>query len=77
VADARRRALVELLWRAPFVLASAVMVGAGVAHALGRPAVPAMAALVALALASVGCVAGLITLRARPLPADPTPKDPS
>jgi len=64
----RRRplaALADRLWRIPFVLASVIMLAAGIAQSLGRTEVPRLASLAALAVVAVGTPLGLLALRAR------------
>jgi len=65
----RRRPLASLadrLWKAPFVLASVIMLAAGIAQSLGRTEMPRLASLAALAVVAVGTPLGLLALRAHP-----------
>lgn len=59
---AASRRLLDLAWKAPFVLAATLMVGAGAAQSAGRTGVPPLAAIAALALASAGVVLGVLAL---------------
>jgi hypothetical protein len=70
VARHRRRpdlpALAERLWRRPLVLAVAIFVACGPAHALGHTDLVFMAVLVALVLAGCAVPLGLVALRHEP-----------
>jgi hypothetical protein len=66
---AAARRLLDAAWRVPFVLAATLMVASGAAQSLGRTGVPALAAVVALGLAALGSLLGLLALRTtRPQP---------
>lgn len=56
------RRLLDVAWKAPFVLAATLMVGAGAAQAAGRSGVPPLAAVAALALAGLGVVLAALAL---------------
>jgi len=77
----RRRPLASLadrFWQIPFVLASVIMLSAGIAQSLGRTEMPRLASLAALAVVAVGTPLGLLALRAHPgRQIDPTPLVPN
>lgn len=59
---ATARRLLDAAWKAPFVLAATLMVGAGAAQAAGRSGVPPLAAVAALALAGLGVALAVVAL---------------
>lgn len=56
------RRMLDVAWKAPFVLAATLMVGAGAAQAAGRSGVPPLAAVAALALAGLGVALAVVAL---------------